>query len=393
MTLNKKTDEYTELKEKIIDSAPMSIMTINTDGYITFVNEYFKNFANTNQAEGRNIANMPFFIREKLLPEFNKLFSTGVPFTKRNCSTKTPKGETRYINISAVPLKDENGRIEGALSMAVDVTQTILNKIKLRELNANLEMEVYKKTSQLLEANEKLKEALELKSQFISDASHELRTPLAIAKLNLELFKNQFAKKNKGAVKDLDAIDKEINKLSEILTDLSLITSIDENSAGKIKNDKINLDVLIEDVTNRLESMADRKNIDLTWQKNIEVSVIDGDRSRLETVLSNIIRNAIKYSPKNGWIKIWSEVDSINKAIIINVSDNGIGIPKKDLPHIFDRFYRTDLSRKTAEGGFGLGLAICKWIIEQHKGSIDVKSTLGKGTLFAINLPMEQSHT
>lgn len=391
MKFKKIEKEYSELNERIINNAPLSIVTINTDGRITFVNKYFENFASAKQGVGKNIFHMPFFVREKLVEEYKKLFETGRPFTKSKCFTKNLAGESKYLNISAVPLKDKNGKIEGALSMATDVTETIMAKNELSRLNGELEKEVARKTEQLVDINKKLEKSLELKSQFISDASHELRTPLAIAKLNLELFKNQLSQKGIKSLKDIDAIDNEMNKIRDILTDLSFITSIDEKEHGKIKKHKVDLAKLIENVIKRLKTIVDKKNIEIIWQKSMETPVIKGDEMRLEMVFTNIIRNAVKYGEKNGWVKVWLEPDPSRQMVKINIADNGMGIPKKDLPYIFDRFYRTDLSIKKGEGGFGLGLAICKWIAEQHNGFIDVKSTVGKGSLFAINLPMEHS--
>ncbi len=392
MALNKQKIE-TALKERIVDSAPMSIMTIEKNGVITFVNKYFRKFASAKQGVGSNIFHKPFFIREKLVPEYQRLFAEGKPFIKRSCKTRTPAGEIRYLKILAVPLKNEKGQVEAALSMAVDVTQTVMAKIKLRELNDNLAIEVARKTEKLTELNKKLEKSLELKTQFIADATHELRTPLAIAKLNLELFKKEIPADKKECAKDLGAIENEMNKIRDILADLSVLTGIDEEAAGKIVKGKVDLSRLVENVIKRLKTFADKKNIGITWQKNIEGLIIEGDEGRLETVLSNIIRNALKYSGENGWVKVWLEPDPIKKTVKINVEDNGIGIPKKDLPFIFDRFFRTELSRKSGEGGFGLGLSICKWIMEQHNGFIEVKSTVGKGSLFAINLPTEQSRS
>jgi len=391
ITVKKQKTECAEMKNRIIDCAPMSIITIDTEGYITFVNRYFRNFSNSKKSVGRNISNIPFFVRENLLPEYRNLFAEGRPFNKRYCKTQNSEGEIKYLNIVAVPLKDKKGKIDGALSMAVDVTPTVLAKMELKRLNDSLEEEVIKKTSQLMEANKSLEKSLALKAQFISDASHELRTPLAIAKLNLEFFMNQLSRDNAKRPSELEAANYEIDKICEILADLSLITSIDEGVAGKIKKDRVDLNELMEKSIKRLETFSNKKNINIIWQKNIANSFIEGDGTKLETVFTNIIRNALKYGQKNGWVKIWLEPNPEKNNVMINISDNGIGIPKKDLPHIFDRFYRTDLSIKSAEGGFGLGLAICKWIVSQHGGGICVKSTVGKGSLFAINLPMEQN--
>ena len=176
------------LIKRIVDSAPVSIITVNKAGEITFVNEYFKNLSASKFPLYKSIFKIPFFVDEKLVPLYKKLLRDGTTFRKENCHTKNLKGEEKYINIVAVPLRDEKGDIEGCLSMATDVTEAVIAKLKLDNLNANLQKMVLRKTQQLYESNEKLKKSLKLKSQFIADASHELRTPLSIAKLNLGIF-------------------------------------------------------------------------------------------------------------------------------------------------------------------------------------------------------------
>lgn len=372
------------LNKRIIDSAPMSIITIDKNGVITFVNKYYKDISKSKFPLNKSIFKIPFFIREKLCPYYKKLLAEGAPFEKNNCCSDN---RSKYLNIVAVPLFDENGNIEGALSMATDVTEAATAKLELGRINNSLKEKVSKKNQELQKTNEKLNKSLKLKSQFISDASHELRTPLSIAKLNLEFFKKQFPCDKKNALEILSAVENEINRVADILSDITFFTAIDEASVEKMELEKIKLNKFIENTSGRIKSLADQKRIKISFKKNKSNPIIEGDKIKLERLLLNIIGNSIKYGKKSGWVKIWTELDSKNKSVKINILDNGIGIEKKDLDRIFDRFYRTSFARNDGEGGFGLGLAICKWIVDQHNGTITVKSTAGRGSVFTITLP------
>jgi len=372
---------------RIIDSAPMSILTIDKNGDITFVNNYFKNLSASKVPLHRNIFKLPFFMQENLSSDYKELLEKGTPVKKENCRTVNSEGQEKYINISAVPLLDKEGNIDGALSIAVDVTDTVVAKLKLDEVNDTLKDKVLRKTQQLLKTNERLEKSLELKSQFISDASHELRTPLAIAKLNLEFFRGQFPKWDGASTDVLVAIDNEINKVSDILSDISFFAAIDKGTVAKMSMEQIDLNKFIENLVERIKSLTEKKNIKIVFKKNNSNLTVKGDKIKLERLFINIIGNAIKYGKEAGRVKIWSELDKKNNLVKVSIEDNGVGISKKDLTKIFDRFYRTDLPRNDGEGGFGLGLAICKWIVQQHKGSIEAKSDVGKGSVFTVSLP------
>ena len=189
----------------------------------------------------------------------------------------------------------------------------------------------------------------------------------------------------------MNAIDNEINKVSNILSDLSFFTAVEESSVEKMNIEKIDLNKFMENIAERVRPLAAQKNIKIFFQKNKLGIEIKGDRIKLEKLFLNIIANAVKYGKNSGWVKIKIEPDLKNKSIKIIISDNGIGILKEDLLRIFDRFYRTVPARQDGEGGFGLGLSICKWIVEQHNGKIVAESVFGKGSVFTITLPINRS--
>jgi signal transduction histidine kinase len=293
-----------------------------------------------------------------------------------------------YLNIIGVPLFNKNNEVEEAISMAIDNTETVLAKKRLEELNRTLEKKIDERTQQLYEANQELNQVLDLKSKFISDASHELRTPLTIIQGNLDLATTELRSSNKKVPEAYTLINKEVSHMTNILTDLTVLSNTDANSE-KYNYDKINLPLLLLDITTSLGVLAKQKDITIHLDKKPENLYIMGDETKIEKALLNLIRNAIKYTDCNGEIKIWLENNETEA--IINISDTGIGIPAEDLPYIFERFYRVDKARSRQEGGSGLGLAIVKSIIEAHQGHIEVKSEAGIGSTFIIYLPLNLS--
>ncbi|MBR6766113.1 MAG: GHKL domain-containing protein, partial [Clostridia bacterium] len=146
----------------------------------------------------------------------------------------------------------------------------------------------------------------------------------------------------------------------------------------------VELHTLIRKITGTVAPIARSKHITISYEYD-EITV-QGDELRLQQVFTNLIDNAVKYSPNDTTVTV-KLTQTLNHAVIL-VSDQGIGISQKDLTHIFERFYRVDKARSRQAGGTGLGLSIVKQIIEQHKGSIEVKSTPGEGTSFTVTLPL-----
>jgi len=226
-----------------------------------------------------------------------------------------------------------------------------------------------------------IEDSIEVQNRFTADASHELRTPLTAMRTEIEVAmrdKNfNFTESKKLLASNLE----EINRL-ETLSNALLKLAKSENEI--IDTGKISLEEVITEAYSKVESLAKQKSIVFdTSLKNINVN---GDKSSLVELFLILFDNAIKYSPKNSKIKVTMEIEK-NK-ILVTVKDNGNGIKACDLLHIFDRFYRADLSRsKEKVIGYGLGLAIAKQISELHKGTIRAKSKVGKGSDFIVSLP------
>ena len=224
---------------------------------------------------------------------------------------------------------------------------------------------------------------------FVSNVSHELRTPLTSVKSYLEAL-------DEGALSEPVAPDfikvslDETNRMMRMVTDLLHLSRID-NASSHLDVELINFTAFITFILNRFDKMRgsdEEKKYELVRDYPITSVWIEIDTDKMTQVIDNILNNAIKYSPDGG--KITVTMKTTDDQMILSISDQGLGIPKQDLPRIFDRFYRVDRARSRAQGGTGLGLSIAKEIIKQHKGFIWAKSEYGKGSTFTIVLPYDK---
>ncbi len=219
--------------------------------------------------------------------------------------------------------------------------------------------------------------------QFSADASHELKTPLTILKGEIEVGLRK-RRRPEEYRKILNSNLEEVNHMTQIVDDLLLLSRADMGEVHLQKN-RINLTGLISEVGAQAKMIAMAKDIRIHLSNDSEVAVI-GDRLRLRELLLNLVDNGVKYTPEGGEIRI--SVDRYDGRVKLQVMDNGIGIAPEDQSHIFDRFFRVDKARSREAGGSGLGLSICKWIVEAHGGEISVESGLGKGSIFSVTLPL-----
>lgn len=224
---------------------------------------------------------------------------------------------------------------------------------------------------------------------FVSNVSHELRTPLTSVKSYLEAL-------DEGALSEPVAPDfikvslDETNRMMRMVSDLLSLSRID-NATSHLDIELTNFTAFITFILNRFDkirSQNDDKKYEIIRDYPINSIWVEIDTDKMTQVIDNIINNAIKYSPDGG--KITVSMKTTDTQMILSISDEGLGIPKKDLPKIFDRFYRVDKARSRAQGGSGLGLAIAKEIIKQHNGFIWAKSEYGKGSTFTIVLSYDK---
>lgn len=228
---------------------------------------------------------------------------------------------------------------------------------------------------------ERLEHGVEDKRRFVADASHELRTPLAVmrSELDVTLAAGGLSHDARGV---LESAREEVERMSRIVENLLILARIDE---GKLQLFITPLQLLdaVQVVARKLQPLAAAKaiNVKITGER----AEVAADRERIGLAVTTLVENALKYTSRNGDVRIsvWRRATEAG----ITVTDNGPGIPRDELPRIFDRFFRVDAARSRTEGGSGLGLAICREIVEAHGGRVWAESDEGMGSAFSLSLP------
>ena len=233
---------------------------------------------------------------------------------------------------------------------------------------------------------EKIENFDQSRSQFVQNASHELKTPLATMKLLLENLIYQPDMPAELRAEFMQDMNNEIDRLSGIITDLLTLTQMDaEQTPLTLKT--VDFTALCEETLHALQPAASKANLTLDDHLARNVSLM-ADESKLSQVVYNLIDNAIKYTPEGGKVIVNLHTDS--RQAVLSVHDTGIGIPEKDVPHIFDRFYRVDKARSRETGGTGLGLSIVRQMVQLHGGEITVESASDAGSVFTVTLPVRK---
>jgi len=222
--------------------------------------------------------------------------------------------------------------------------------------------------------------------EFVANVSHELRTPLTTVKSYAETLMDMDIDDRDMQNHFLGTIANEADRMTRIVKDLLTLSKLDEGQYQVKPFEQINLSQLVSDIIEKMFFAAKEKHQDITLTAKKTPIYVTTDCDKLEQVIINIVSNAIKYTPENGKISISCE--KVYKDAYIKVRDNGIGIPKENLPRIFERFYRVDNARSRETGGTGLGLAIAKQIMTQLGGNIIINSTYGEGTEVIISVPL-----
>lgn len=242
----------------------------------------------------------------------------------------------------------------------------------------------------LHDATEQEKEERE-RRLFVSNVSHELRTPLTSVKSYLEAL-DDGALHEEIAPNFIKVSLDETNRMMRMISDLLALSRID-NKSTQLDVEMTNFTAFMTYILNRFDQIKSQetnpgKFYEIIRDYPVNSIWVEIDTDKMTQVVDNILNNAIKYSPDGGQITV--SIKTTDSQLIVSISDQGLGIPKKDLPLIFDRFYRVDKARSRAQGGTGLGLSIAKEIVKQHNGFIWAKSEYGKGSTFTIVLPYDK---
>jgi signal transduction histidine kinase len=271
-------------------------------------------------------------------------------------------------------------RITAPVIALTDATQAIAKSGETRILPVNSSDELGQMSASFNQMMTSLETQRELRKRLIDDVAHELSTPLSVIRLEAKGMRDGFKPPEEAA----DQIMDEVDLLSNMVYDLSWLAETD-SGALRFETDSHNFGQLLTNEVERWQLQAQVADIELVLQPiPADLPLIQMDAIRISQALGNLIENALQHTPQGGRITIQCELDG--DSTVVSVCDNGTGIPADDLPHIFERFYRTDSSRQTGSGGRGLGLTIVKQIVEAHQGEVWADSELGTGSCLYFRL-------
>ncbi|HPE56687.1 MAG TPA: ATP-binding protein [Bacteroidales bacterium] len=230
----------------------------------------------------------------------------------------------------------------------------------------------------------KQKKLEKYRKEFLGNVFHELKTPIFNIQGYLETLIEGGIEDENINMKFLQKARKNVKRMTEIVDDLQMISNLEDGSFS-LNEEKFDIHRLASDVMDSAEIRARKKDIDLEFKEGCDRSfMVIADRELVQQVMNNLITNSIKYGKENGHTHVG--LYDMNENILVEISDNGIGIDPKHLPRIFERFYRVDKDRSREQGGSGLGLSIVKHIIEAHDQTVNVRSAQGLGTTFGFTL-------
>jgi signal transduction histidine kinase len=288
-----------------------------------------------------------------------------------------------FMSISALATWLVTGRALAPLETATRIATSITKADDLQRripLSGSSENEVNQLITAFNQTLERLEQLFNAQRRFLADVSHELRTPLTVIRGNVGLMRQM----SELDEESLLGIETEVDRLSRMVGDLLLLAQA-ESGKLPLAMDPVALDTILLDVLQQMK-LLNKGKLDIHLTDIDQIQVL-GDADRLKQLLLNIIGNAVQYTPAKGRVLVGMR--KVSKRVEISVSDNGPGISKEDLPHIFERFFRGEKSRSRSQSsGFGLGLSIAYWIARGHNGAIEVASEPEQGTTFTIWLPV-----
>jgi len=228
-----------------------------------------------------------------------------------------------------------------------------------------------------------VKKSQDLRSDFVANVSHELKTPLTSIKGFLEVIETSAKDDPQMQKKSIKIMQGQANKMQILIDDLLLLNRIEQQEHIKLK-DRVNINEVLKEIISNYSELANEKNINIKLINSKKDFLVKGDKEKLTVLFKNILDNAIKYSLSNSGVSF--ELNSNNGKVLIIIKDQGIGIPKKDILRITERFYRSDNGKKLKIEGTGIGLSIVKHIINQHEGELRISSVEGRGSEFIVEL-------
>ncbi len=288
-----------------------------------------------------------------------------------------PDGARRVISVSTSIIHNPSREKLATVCVVSDVTD-----------QKRAEEDREKLISQLREANEKLQTIDKMKSDFVSMVSHELRTPLTTIKAFIEILNMKKGMPEDQKAKLMSTIMAETDRLTFLISDLLDLARIEAGSM-KWRIEAVSVEDIIQSAASSMRLLFENKNLNVTTEFSMRLSPVAGDRDRLLQVVTNVMSNAVKFTPAGGSIHIAAhEAADPVAQIVVEISDTGMGIRPEDLEPIFEKFHRSEDPRASTIDGTGLGLSIARQIVEYHGGRIWAQSSPGKGSTFTFTLPL-----
>ncbi len=361
--VKERTEQLAEEKELLsvtLSSMTDGVIAVNTEKRVILFNKVAENLAKwrSQEVQGKPVDGVFRFIDEKtrksLESPIDKVLKSGNMESGTDRDALVARdGSKCPISATAAPICKNDGTTIGVVMVLRDVSRE-------REVDR-------------------------MKTDFVSSVSHELRTPLTSIKAYTATILRDPNMPDKTRHEFLSVIDEESNRLKSLIDGLLEVSRIEAGTV-KVVREPVDIAAIIDQVLPALRPIADKKNIHLETDLGDELGRLQADESKIRSMITNLLNNAIKFTPEQGEVCVSVRLQA--QELVIRVSDTGIGIPKEDLPRIFDRFYRVYQPDRQMPGT-GLGLAIVKEIVNMHAGRIEVESEPGQGTTFTIFLPLD----
>jgi PAS domain S-box-containing protein len=379
---------------KLLHAAPDAILEVNHEGRITLLNEAVERMFGYSRAEllGLNVESLvPASMRSG--HTHHRTSYVAHPNTRPMGTGLELQGQRKDGSLFPVEISLSPNWIEGSLHVIAsvrDISERKSVEDRLRALREQYTAELTIKNEQLEARNMEVERANSLKTEFLASMSHELRTPLhtiiGFSELLAEQLEGPLTEKQQRFVSH---ILQDARHLLELINEVLDISKI-ESGRLELKRKSFDFSQCVEEVMAGIRHQAATKNITLENKNTFQDSVY-ADRLRIKEILYNLLNNAVKFTPEGG--RVWIEAGREDNALHISVCDTGIGIPEKEQPSIFEKFYQVGDITGGIREGTGLGLPITKHLVELHGGAISVASQPGKGSSFRLVLPLVQEQT